>query len=376
MEMKYDLPLDEFNDDIISLIIDKCHMQIIFLFLFVSKKFKKIAMNNQKLRDNLCELVVQQSCQCLSHNYLGILSWALKNDCPWNVMSVFEAIKNGNLLLLKWAYNNNCYFHKSTSYHAASYGKLDILAWLRENKFPFNWGTLSAAIRKGHLDIVEWLHNNKFPWTEDIIESAINDAAGYGYLDMIKWLFEHNYPLNDSITYHAARGKQLELLKWLHEINCPADEDTLLVAITTGYLDMIKLVYDNGFPWSENTIKNATHEAITCGHLHVIKWLHKIKCLNFNYAQNIATQENQPKILKWIKNVCILNQSCDHKKKQHIHSTNSRTENSRTENSRTEDKYHIYCSNGDQENAMRKIWYPRKKTKKNIRYTRIQKRKF
>src|SRR4029078_9318434 len=86
--------------DSFLLVLNKCALADMFTFLFVSKKYRSIALKNQNLRDNLSEYAS-------INGYLGILSWAHKKQCISYEKTLCTAIYNGHLDIVIWATKNN-----------------------------------------------------------------------------------------------------------------------------------------------------------------------------------------------------------------------------------------------------------------------------
>jgi hypothetical protein len=298
------MELDRFHNDVLSLIINECDILIMFAFLFVSKRYRKIALTNKKLCDNLYELAA-------SHGFLGILSWAHNNGCAFYENTLCLAISEGHLDIVKWAIKKNL-FDKCYGPHLEYY-----------IRSPVD-DAINVAIERGHLHVLKWLYRNKYINVYD--------------LDYFK--DEYDYPA----THLAALHNHLNILKWLCRIGCYCDFLILYIAASEGYLDIIIFLYNKHpqwfvevedgtdlnkckdiIEWSYNKgplmylgdhhldkkckkkhclKKNIIEAAIKHGHLHIIKWLKEKKL--FRIVPNVpddyyfmAKKYRQYMILEW-----------------------------------------------------------------------------
>jgi hypothetical protein len=248
-----------------------------FAFLFVSKRYRKIALSNQKLCDNLYELaastqIFASSSQIIwGHGYLGILSWAHNHNCAYYEDTLCTAIANGHLDIVIWTEKINFYWRE---YKISVYSN------------PL-YNAIVKAIESNHLNVLKWLHQK--------------GCIGFGLC---------KFPVN--YIYYAARNGHLKMMIWLYNIGCTFQKDTLFAVIRIGRLDIMKWIYNihetDPFYFCQHMHmfedKNLITETIKYGHLHILIWLKERKYFYYDretcdFYYSFAVEHNQPHILEW-----------------------------------------------------------------------------
>jgi len=231
----------------------------------------------------------------------------LKKKFDW-----ITAATKGNVEALKWLQENNFIDDSQIDYDAArrADSRLYNNRLLKEGRIGVTLKNIND--RSTHLEIIRAKHRRCIyvePWlkgcdtnlsinrTHDLRAAILYDthiihthdlhaaflcACEQGRLDTIKWFFV-NYE-NDLINGFicAAEGGQLKVLKLLY----------LHMSCSTEFFDKTK---DYSY-W-----RQATYNAIECGHLRVVKWLYSKLKTGYSASSYCAAGAGQLEILKWLQ---------------------------------------------------------------------------
>ncbi|KAG7384329.1 hypothetical protein PHYBOEH_009564 [Phytophthora boehmeriae] len=170
---------------------------------------------------------------------------------------------------------------------AAEGGNVVIVQWLlNQHRDTGKQWALRNAARNGHLAVVKLLANDDFVTLDG---QAFCGAAENGHLRVVQWLKEQNLGWNTAskaIDLAASNG-HLDIVQYLHnECHASCTALTMRNAVSNGHLDIVQWLYgkfkdDLNVDLLAVGTKEQMNTAIMDvaaghGHLHVLKYLHKI----------------------------------------------------------------------------------------------------
>ena len=137
----------------------------------------------------------------------------------------------------------------------------------------------------------------------EVYNSALSCAAAGGNIPLIDYFLEKGSTNIDQALYSAGRYSNLNTVKYL--INKGATNYELLfeAAAAGGKIDTMKFVFDTiALDINGHYIRTALSEAISHGHIDVVKFLIEkdIEILSYNIAH--AEYKNQHEIAEYLKN--------------------------------------------------------------------------
>jgi hypothetical protein len=353
------MELIEFDDYVLSLIINECNVSTMYDFLFISKKWRNIALQNKNLCDDLCVLAA-------SNGHLGILSWAYKRTHKSKyIFEAFEedldleiftvAIFNGHLNIMEWIYP-----HTYTLYNSCQHDLIHTKHQMKKNSMRNKLivKAINNAVKQGHLHVIEWLCNTmNYPYNN---QRGMHYAIYGGQLNMFTWFYERGaYVTNADVYYATCRG-YLNIVKMIHikspQMDCFCSSDGIHrmidFAINNGRLNILKwlnkknIFRNNKHCMDEDLIKTA----IIKGHLYILKWLANEGLIwDCQYVRNnfylFAFDRDQFEISEWINNGCHTNNysNSNHKKRYHqkinIKTTNIKNRNNKKQTKKPSKRY-------------------------------------
>ena len=150
----------------------------------------------------------------------------------------------------------------------AKKGKLELLKYAIKNNCLYNNLTVFYAIKNNHLDCFKFLIEIKCPYDNCIFTYIIKHSQ----LKYLKILFKHNNYGPDLLSIDTIKYKRLDILKFLLKHNRYFNSWSLEAAIAYGYIDYLKLLLDyDKNPYSKN--KDLTRYAIKCNQSDCLKLL-------------------------------------------------------------------------------------------------------
>uniref|UniRef100_A0AAV1TI25 Ankyrin repeat-containing domain n=1 Tax=Peronospora matthiolae TaxID=2874970 RepID=A0AAV1TI25_9STRA len=204
----------------------------------------------------------------------------------WEVNVVTgQMAARGDLQSLKWTTESYLpgEFLTEVVAQASANGHVDILQWMWENHHEVGyWGgiELCGAIRNCHFRMVEWLQTH-VAFRLECAQHVIEQAAASGSLKIVKWLYESFGVALDDAAKIAALNCEWKVIRWILGHGKRADlnaafrcDDIYVSAAKSGNIDTLELLSEHGFPGDPMVILD---NAISGGHLHIVKWLYEEK---------------------------------------------------------------------------------------------------
>uniref|UniRef100_A0AAV1TI90 Ankyrin repeat-containing domain n=1 Tax=Peronospora matthiolae TaxID=2874970 RepID=A0AAV1TI90_9STRA len=228
----------------------------------------------------------------------------------WEVNVVTgQMAARGDLQSLKWITESYLpgEFLTEVVAQASANGHVDILQWMWENHHEVGyWGgiELCGAIRNRHFRMVEWLQTH-VAFRLECAQHVIKQAAASGNLKVVKWLYESFGVALDDAAKIAALNCEWKVIRWILGHGKRADlnaalrcDDIYVSAAKSGNIDTLELLSDHGFPGDPMVILD---NAISGGHLHIVKWLHEKKgASNVGNGYIEAARNGHLEILKYL----------------------------------------------------------------------------
>jgi hypothetical protein len=249
------------------------------------------------------------------YGHLHVLQWCAEKKAPYSPLVYNYAAQNGHLHVLQWAGNWN----PQVAEYAAYGGHLEILE--RVDALRVNWDvrySCALAAKNGKVRVLQWVFD-KGLWSDEFIFHILSNSKR---VEVIEWFRERDLDLSGQTLYgdFVARSGKLELLEWLYR---SADVRILCCscAVKSGNLRVVKAVHARGAQLSDRDVYTArregytdiynwllemgytpscftTQEAVSCGFLDVVEWLHDNSWLVANVCE-IAAKADKCDILRW-----------------------------------------------------------------------------
>jgi hypothetical protein len=127
-------------------------------------------------------------------------------------------------------------------------------------------------------------------------------VAWEGYLPLLQALVQQQSRtrLTQSLMDNAITGGHMEVIKWLHSQGCPMYVNTYESAVIMGHVHVLEWLcqYDQG------TIIDFDYSTLTAayrGHFELLKWLYA-RCprINFNRCIEAASRRGHIAIAQWL----------------------------------------------------------------------------
>ena len=238
------------------------------------------------------------------NNYMHIVKWLHKNQCPWDCGTTAGLIRNGNLAGLQWIHERECPWAPNGYTIAAIKGYLDILKWAHANDLEgfSKIVVITAAVKGGHPDILRWVDGleGEIKWTHKPHWSSglCGTATKNGDLTTLGWLREQGCVWGKNVCSKAAINGDLAALKWLRTNGCPWGELVCYHAAANRHYLLLKWAHRSGCSWDDLT---ATAIAFN-DHINVLKWAHENKC---PFTHETFSITKNPQINAWLLSIQI-----------------------------------------------------------------------
>jgi hypothetical protein len=210
-----------------------------------------------------------------------IFEWLISQSAL-NIPGAYDLLtdllaEHGNIDVLAKLYSQNLIcLESSTCAAAARGGQLKTLQWLHKLKTPCNASTFGAAAQRGRLEIMKWLYANKAPISLDVS----GKIAASGNLEALKWwCVDICKEISNECIQTAIVAGHLHIVRWVHENSSarinpfPYLSMNLTQAILYGHVHIVEYLATFQTPGSTLTTEWELEEAITSGHLDIVKWI-------------------------------------------------------------------------------------------------------
>lgn len=185
--------------------------------------------------------------------------------CSADIM--VEAAAIGSLKLIEWGESHKIKEdHKGMMAGAVAGGHIEIAKrMVRQGKRRYYDAGIEAA-RTGQVEIFQWaLTGNVSGWEWRLLHEAI----AYGQLNVISWAHTKGYKPNDLCDIAADNG-HLHVLKWAHKIGGYGTGTVCRTAAGKGYFEIVKWAHKKRYIW-ESICWHAAHG----GHFDILKYAYE-----------------------------------------------------------------------------------------------------
>lgn len=216
------------------------------------------------------------------HNYSDIMKWLHLNRAEGcTVSAICYAAGNGNIEMVEWLYANY---------------KKDCSGWFADD-----------AIKNNHFEVVKLLHQK---YSEDGSESHVNTmnvAAASGNISIMEWI-HLNYPLNsyDDALYAATMRNEVAAVKWLiANTNAEWNAETAMLAVEFNEYDLLVSLRNSNVEKFKSAKKGILIKAAQYGRLKMLELIYKDYNLFYDFIKimNIAAAYGHLHILKWLRKI-------------------------------------------------------------------------
>lgn len=170
-------------------------------------------------------------------------------DCPLQSELTGLMAQLGRLDMLQWADQHDIPLVDYIMPLAATGGNLEMVQWLYSMGYKLESTAFAYAAGSGNVKLIDWMHNqpNHNNWNDYVAFSAFTWGAISGNPDMLQWLIDHDVPMSSKAFVYAACYGYLHILEFLHKIKCPADSSLYKQALMKKRPEIIQWCKDNGY---------------------------------------------------------------------------------------------------------------------------------
>ncbi len=164
-----------------------------------------------------------------------------------------------------------------------------------------------TAVDNNHFGVVKLLYSLGHTSSEITCEHT----ASKGYLHMIKFFesVHQSYVLQEEVMDAAIRNGHIHIVKYLHKLGCKPRYNGIILAAINGHLKIVKFLHNlgDGFVFVCNDRISTT--VAKNGHLHVLQWMYHN---GYNFSKDIfifTAAEGQLEIVQWLLSVSSVSDS-------------------------------------------------------------------
>ncbi|KAF1321154.1 Alpha- and gamma-adaptin-binding protein p34, partial [Globisporangium splendens] len=218
--------------------------------------------------------------------------------------ALVHAVANDNLEIVQWLCQEYCpkTFVFLAVEEAARLGNTRISVWLVENcSKTMLWSPriMDIAAAHGQLETLQWLQT--LPENPGCTRAAIENAARNGHVNVVVWL-QHHAPVQQSSVaiVNAIECGHLEVVRFLHDqghaLRAPAH--AIACAAKRNRLDILQWMHEHyAVDWTSDAMDSAAER----GHLQIVQWLHANRIEGCTTtAMNQAAANGHLDMVQWL----------------------------------------------------------------------------
>lgn len=187
----------------------------------LSKDIRKLKMIHRIGNEcgSLSELIASQG-------NLEMLQWVRtpkkfmgNHTCAWNANTCAAAVKGGHLEVLTWAIKNGCPYDFRVKIFAEKYGHPEIMYLVKDHVVGPIEPTM-YAVQTNDLDLLKWSLDNSYVWNIEMCDYAIQ----HGFLELLQLVHKEGCIISEHICEKAVKYGHLGVLQWATQNNFKIDD--------------------------------------------------------------------------------------------------------------------------------------------------------
>jgi hypothetical protein len=273
------------------------------------RKFDRVMMRIALGYDERADMTIDLTNFCVENGYLDLLKYSISlGKCNWDIGTIIRSTKtrgSNDLDILSYLVSLRDLSHGEkvvVTGNIAQYGTLSMFGWMLGSclKTSIYFGNIyeNAAFNPNGLEMISLLYEQD----NHLGDGMCKVAAFVGNLGLLQWLYDKEH----LDTYHemlenALTEGHLHIIKWLVTIDDYEQIDPEPAFYSTNInLDLLKWLYAYGSVFNEECFQYAAQGSCQ---IEILNWLYSIDCpFDANELFCTAACNATPNVMEWLYN--------------------------------------------------------------------------